>query len=72
MEFLIALLINVLILALVVIVLFWILGLIAAALEAPPKIVLIIKAIIGLIVLLWLLQILFGAGVTFYPIHRIH
>lgn len=68
MEFLIALIINLLVLALIVLFIFWIVGLIASAFEVPPKIVAIIKAIIGLIVLLYLLQILFGTGPAFYPL----
>lgn len=71
MEFLIALLINLLIFALIVCVVFWVIDVIGAAFTAQPKFIMLIKAIIALIVLLWLLELVFGRGVAFYPIHPI-
>ena len=69
MELLIGLLINLLIIALIVVVVFWVLGILAAAFELPPKIIVIVKAIIALIVLLWVIEILLGSTPGFYPIH---
>lgn len=71
MEFLIALLINLLIIAFFVVVVFWVIGLLAAAFEVPPKVIAILKAIIALIFLLWVLQILLGHAPGFYtlPLH---
>lgn len=66
MEFLIALLINLLVCVILILVVFWIIGLFAE--EIPPRILKVVKAIITLIFLLWLLEVLFGHGPTFYPV----
>lgn len=72
MEFLIALLINLLVIALIVLVVFWVLGIIATALELPPKIIAVVKAILALIVLLWVIEILLGHAPGFYALpHRL-
>lgn len=70
MELLIGLLINLLILALIVVVVFWVLGILASAFELPPKIVVIVKAIIVLIILLWVIQVFLGNTTGFYPVPR--
>ncbi len=72
MDLLIGLLINLLILALIICVLFWVLGMIASALELPPKIIAIVKCIVALICLLWIIEILLGGAVGFYPVHLHH
>jgi len=72
MTFIIGLLINLLILALIVLVVLWVFDMVAKALECPPNIYAIVKAIIILLALLMFLGAVFGGGWGgFYPIHRI-
>lgn len=68
MEYLVALLINLLILAIIVVVVFWVLGLLAETLGFPPKVLTLLKAIIALIVLLWLVHALSWHGAMIYPL----
>lgn len=68
MEFIIGLLINLLIIALIVAIIFWVLGMFGL----PANIIQIVRAIIALIVLLWLIQILLGNANGFYPVHAYH
>ncbi len=70
MEFLIALCINLLILALIVFVVMWVVDLCAEAIGFPPRIVAIIKAIVVLIALLIFIQTLTGGWHGFYIPHR--
>ena len=69
MTFIIGLLINLLILALIVVIVLWVLDLVASAVGFPPKAVAIIKAIIVLIALLVLLSSLTGGWAGFYHYH---
>jgi hypothetical protein len=66
MLFVIALLINLLILALIVLVVLWVVDLVAGAIVFPPKIVAIVKAIIVLIALLVFIESLTGGWAGFY------
>ena len=70
MTFLIAILINLLILALFVAIVLWVIDLVAGTFGFPPKILVILKAIIVLVALLALIQILLGGWPGFYPYHR--
>lgn len=70
MTGIIALLLNLLILALIVVVVLWVIDLIAGAIGFPPKVATIIKAIIILIALLFFIQTLTGGWAGFYPYHR--
>ena len=70
MTGIIALLINLLILALIVVVVLWVVDLITNAVGFPPKIATIIKAIIILIALLCFVETLTGRWAGFYPLHR--
>jgi len=71
MAFIIGLLINLLILALIVLIVLRVIDIAASAMEIPPKITGIIKAIIILLALLMFLSALTGGWVGFYPVHRI-
>lgn len=68
MEFLLALVINLLILALFILLIFWVLGM----LGLPENILKIAKAIIGIVVLIWLLEVVLGHAPGFYTLpHRL-
>ncbi len=71
MTSIIALLINLLVLALIVVVVLWVIDLVAGAIGFPPKVATIIKAIVILIALLFFIQTLTGGWTGFYPaLHR--
>ncbi len=69
MTGIIALLINLLILALIVVIVLWVIDLLSGALGFPAKIATIIKAIIVLIALLFFIEMLTGGWTGFY-LHR--
>lgn len=71
MTFIIGLLINLLILALIVVIVLWVLDMLAGALGLPPQIVGIVKAILILIALLMLISTLLGGWGGFYSPHML-
>lgn len=70
MTFIISLLINLLVLALIVFIILWVIDLLAGAIGFPPKVVAIFKAIVVLIALLMLIQTLLGGWTGFYHLPR--
>ena len=70
MGFIIGLLFNLLILALIVVIVLWVLDVIAKAIGVPSHIYGVIKAIIILLALLIFVSAIYWGGWTFYPIHR--
>lgn len=58
----IGLLIHLLVLVLVLAIVVWVAGLAVSALGLPPVALTIVQAICGLIVLLWLVQVVLGTG----------
>lgn len=62
MEPLVSLLIHLLILALTLVVVGWVAQLVVSALGGPPHVLIIVRAILALIFLLWLLNALVGIG----------
>lgn len=70
MTLIIGLLINLIVLAIIVVVVLWVLDLVATAIDWPPKITALLKALIILLALLIFVSTLTGGWSGFYPIQH--
>lgn len=55
-------LINLIVLAIVAVLAFWILGVIAAALVLPAVVILLVRILFAVVIITWLVRVILGGG----------